>query len=95
MLDTITAIRHNNVHKIPGYDPSLLEHGRRLLRGLIRGSSSSSSRQSDDEGQLKISLKDLLSADTSGRWWVVGSSWSGRDTGTSTAGNVFRVYVLA
>ncbi len=32
-----------------------------------------------DEGQLKISLNDLLQADTRGRWWVVGSAWSGRD----------------
>ena len=58
-----------------------------------------------DEGQLKISLQDILNADThgvyacvyvvcvfaymdsnitcllaAGRWWIVGSAWTGRDT---------------
>ena len=36
MLDTISALRTNNARKIPNYDPSLLEHMRKLLRGLVR-----------------------------------------------------------
>ena len=36
MLDTIAAIKTNNVRKIPNYDPSLLEHMKKVLRGLIR-----------------------------------------------------------
>jgi nucleolar MIF4G domain-containing protein 1 len=54
MLDTINALKTNNSRKIPNYDPSLLDHMRRLLRGLVR------SKGPADENQLKISLKDLL-----------------------------------
>ena len=38
MLDTIAALRTNNARKIPNYDPSLLEHMKKLLRGLIHSS---------------------------------------------------------
>lgn len=33
-----------------------------------------------DDGQLKVSFSDLLKAETHGRWWIVGSAWSGRDS---------------
>ncbi len=36
MLDTISALRTNNARKIPNFDPSLLEHMKKLLRGLVR-----------------------------------------------------------
>ena len=36
MLDTISALKTNNARKIPNYDPSLLEHMKRLLRGILR-----------------------------------------------------------
>lgn len=36
MLDTIAALRTNNARKIPNFDPSLLEHMKKLLRGLVR-----------------------------------------------------------
>ena len=36
MLETISALRTNNVRKIPNYDPSLMEHMKRLLRGLVK-----------------------------------------------------------
>ena len=35
MLETITALKTNNSRKIPNYDPSLLEHMRRLMRALL------------------------------------------------------------
>lgn len=38
MLDTIAALRTNNARKIPNYDPSLLEHMKKLLRGLVHSS---------------------------------------------------------
>ncbi len=36
MLETISALKTNNARKIPNYDPSLLEHMKKLLRGSIR-----------------------------------------------------------
>ncbi|CAI8022829.1 Nucleolar MIF4G domain-containing protein 1 [Geodia barretti] len=79
MLETITALKTNNSRKIPNYDPSLLEHMRRLMRGLLH------SKGPADENQLKISLSDLLNADQQGRWWVVGSAWTGRESTTPAA----------
>ena len=38
MLETIAAIKSNNPRKIPQYDPSLLDHMRKHLRGLVRTS---------------------------------------------------------
>ena len=38
MLETISALRTNNARKIPNFDPSLLEHMKKLLRGLLRSS---------------------------------------------------------
>lgn len=32
---------------------------------------------SGKDPQLRVSLESLLSADQVGRWWIVGSSWSG------------------
>ena len=43
---------------------------------------------SGKETQLRVSLESLLSADQVGRWWIVGSSWSGapmiNDTNSKT-----------
>ncbi len=36
MLEVIAAIKTNNSHKIPNYDPELKLHMRKLLRGLGR-----------------------------------------------------------
>ena len=43
MLDTIAALKTNNARKIPNYDPSLLEHMKRLLRGSLRSNGKSPS----------------------------------------------------
>ncbi|XP_020612476.1 nucleolar MIF4G domain-containing protein 1-like isoform X2 [Orbicella faveolata] len=70
MLEIITNLRSNNLRKIPGYDPSKVEHLRKNLRSVIRESGHQVSIQ------LKISLAELLSAESKGRWWIVGSALS-------------------
>nr|CAH7733343.1 unnamed protein product [Callosobruchus chinensis] len=69
MLDILLAIRNNNVKKIPNYDVSYPEHLKKVMKGFIR--------KGNYVTQLNISLEDLLKADEKGRWWVVGSAWSG------------------
>nr|CAI5862980.1 unnamed protein product [Callosobruchus analis] len=69
MLDILLAIRNNNVKKIPNYDVSYPEHLKKVMKGFIR--------KGNYVTQLNISLEDLLRADEKGRWWVVGSAWSG------------------
>ncbi|XP_071942188.1 nucleolar MIF4G domain-containing protein 1-like [Antedon mediterranea] len=70
MLEILTAVRNNNLRKIPGYDADHLEHLKKLLKGISKASAT--------EAMLTVSLEDLLSADVNGRWWVVGSAWTGR-----------------
>ncbi|XP_048367432.1 nucleolar MIF4G domain-containing protein 1 isoform X2 [Sphaerodactylus townsendi] len=71
MLETMLALKNNDMRKIPGYDPEPVEKLRKLQRTLIHNSGSGK------EAQLRVSLESLLSADQIGRWWIVGSSWSG------------------
>ncbi|XP_060104043.1 nucleolar MIF4G domain-containing protein 1 [Heteronotia binoei] len=71
MLETMLALKNNDMRKIPGYDPEPVEKLRKLQRTLIHNSGSGK------EAQLRVSLESLLSADQVGRWWIVGSSWSG------------------
>ncbi|XP_054673853.1 nucleolar MIF4G domain-containing protein 1 [Grus americana] len=82
MLETMLALRNNDMRKIPGYDPEPVEKLRKLQRTLVHSSSSGK------ETQLRVSLESLLSADRVGRWWIVGSSWSGapmiNDTNSKT-----------
>ncbi|XP_032298867.1 nucleolar MIF4G domain-containing protein 1 isoform X2 [Coturnix japonica] len=71
MLETMLALRNNDMRKIPGYDPQPVEKLRKLQRTLVHSSSSGK------ETQLRVSLESLLNADRVGRWWIIGSSWSG------------------
>ncbi|XP_041478481.1 nucleolar MIF4G domain-containing protein 1-like [Lytechinus variegatus] len=70
MLETIGALRNNNLRRIPNYDPTNLDRLRKLHRSIIKDRGSSDST-------LHISLADLIMADQRGRWWIVGSAWSG------------------
>ncbi len=36
MLEVITALRNNNLRKIPQYDPSVVERARKVLKAIIR-----------------------------------------------------------
>lgn len=67
MLETLLAIRNNNMYKIPDYDPSIIERSKKFLKGSIRKGCSIQ--------ELSISYEDLLKAEEKGRWWIVGSAW--------------------
>uniref|UniRef100_A0A8C6ZUA8 Nucleolar MIF4G domain-containing protein 1 n=1 Tax=Nothoprocta perdicaria TaxID=30464 RepID=A0A8C6ZUA8_NOTPE len=71
MLETMLALRNNDMRKIPGYDPEPVEKLRKLQRSLVHNSGSGK------DTQLRVSLESLLNADKIGRWWIVGSAWSG------------------
>uniref|UniRef100_K7GIM2 Nucleolar MIF4G domain-containing protein 1 n=2 Tax=Pelodiscus sinensis TaxID=13735 RepID=K7GIM2_PELSI len=71
MLETMLALKNNDMRKIPGYDPEPVEKLRKLQRTLVRNCASGR------DTQLRVSLESLLNADQVGRWWIVGSSWSG------------------
>ncbi|KAM7390344.1 hypothetical protein PAMA_008493 [Pampus argenteus] len=71
MLETMLALKNNDMRKIPGYDPEPMEKLRKLQRSLIHRSAANS------DMKLRVSLDNLLAAEQVGRWWIVGSSWSG------------------
>lgn len=52
MLDILMAIKNNNVSKIPQYDPSHIEHLKKLMKSFIHKGKSIV--------KLNISLEDLL-----------------------------------
>lgn len=52
MLDILLAIKNNNINKIPQYDPSHVEHLKKVIRNVIR--------KGNTIMQFNISLEDLL-----------------------------------
>lgn len=69
MLEILLAIKNNNINKIPQYDPSHVEHLKKVMKSVIR--------KGNTVTQFNVSLDDLLYADERGKWWIVGSAWSG------------------
>ena len=37
MLDVLMAIKNNNMRKIPSYDPTHIDHLRKVIKGLLKG----------------------------------------------------------
>ncbi|RDD36878.1 Nucleolar MIF4G domain-containing protein 1 [Trichoplax sp. H2] len=72
MLDTLKYVCNNNSKKLALFDPTLLENLKVICRRL--------SKERQGDAQMQISLKDLLACNKTGRWWVIGSSWSDRET---------------
>lgn len=77
MLDVLTAIKNNNVNRIPNYDPTLAEHLRKILKALCANGKYVTT--------LNISLDDLVNVQNRGKWWVVGSAWTGNINDISAA----------
>lgn len=75
MLDVLNAIKSNNVNRIPSYDPTLTEHLRKTLKTLCSNGKYVTA--------LNISLVDLVNVQNRGKWWVIGSAWSGNITDIS------------
>ncbi|XP_031844165.1 nucleolar MIF4G domain-containing protein 1 homolog [Nomia melanderi] len=69
LLDVLLAIKNNNISKIPQYDPSHVEHLKKVIKNVIR--------KGNTITQFNVSLEDLLHADENGKWWIVGSAWVG------------------
>ena len=71
MLEVLMAIKNNNVRKIPNYDTEHQKHLQKNMKQFVRPGVAMSN-------PFKIRLEDLLRADERGRWWIVGSAWSGK-----------------
>ncbi|XP_045774958.1 nucleolar MIF4G domain-containing protein 1 homolog isoform X4 [Maniola jurtina] len=69
LLEVLLAVKNNNLNKIPNYDPTYIEHLKKMCRGIVR--------KGNYVTTLNIRLEDLLKAHERGKWWVVGSAWEG------------------
>ena len=58
--------------QMPNYDNSYVVHLQKMLRTM---------GGQDQESSLRVTLEDLLMSETRGRWWVVGSAWTGASVG--------------
>jgi nucleolar MIF4G domain-containing protein 1 len=52
MLEVVTAIRNNNMSKIPNYDPSVGDHLQKILKSFIH--------KGNYVSTIKIKMEDLL-----------------------------------
>lgn len=52
MLDILLAIKNNNMSKIPQYDPSQIEHLKKILKSFIH--------KGNNVTQFNVTLEDLL-----------------------------------
>lgn len=74
MMDVLMAIKNNNTKKMEMYtsnmsDPTLGEHLKKILKSMLVNGKYVTT--------LNITMEDLLKADERGKWWVVGSAWTG------------------
>ncbi|XP_017022817.1 nucleolar MIF4G domain-containing protein 1 homolog [Drosophila kikkawai] len=69
MVDILNAVKNNNMQKLPQYDPELAENLRKRLKAMLKNDRYVVT--------LNITLEDLLRADKVGKWWIVGSAWTG------------------
>lgn len=69
MVDILNAVKNNNINKIPKFDPLLHDNLRKKLKAMLRNDKYVIT--------LNITMEDLLRADTVGKWWIVGSAWTG------------------
>ncbi|TKR92229.1 hypothetical protein L596_006922 [Steinernema carpocapsae] len=82
LIEEIISIKNCNILKLTTqFDATQLEHFLKLYRGLIKN-------VDKREGELGMSVEDILHIEDRGRWWVVGSSWMPTDDGSMPgAGN--------
>ncbi|OJT11465.1 Suppressor of glycerol defect protein 1 [Trametes pubescens] len=73
MIETLSNLKNNKVKKAAGQSAGneAVDRMKKFLSGL------SKKRQVMSHEPLRVSLKDLRSADSKGKWWLVGAAWGG------------------
>ncbi|KAI0775209.1 ARM repeat-containing protein [Trametes elegans] len=73
MVETLSNLKNNKVKKAAGQTAGneAVERMKKFLSGL------SKKRHVMSHEPLRVSLEDLRSADTKGKWWLVGAAWGG------------------
>ncbi|TEB34519.1 ARM repeat-containing protein [Coprinellus micaceus] len=74
MIETLLNLKNNKIKKVAAAQSQggdSMERMKKFLSGL------SKSRTVLSYEPLRVSLQDLRSADTRGKWWLVGAAWGG------------------
>ncbi|KAI9060646.1 ARM repeat-containing protein [Trametes sanguinea] len=73
MVETLSNLKNNKIKKAAGQTAGTeaVERMKRFLSGLTK------KRHVMSHEPLRVSLEDLRSADTKGKWWLVGAAWGG------------------
>lgn len=79
MLNTLFALKNNNISKISNCDPSLSERALKSLRACLNKGAVLQ--------ELHVTLEDLYDARMKGKWWLVGSAWTKEQTENENGSN--------
>ncbi|RPD60072.1 MIF4G-domain-containing protein [Lentinus tigrinus ALCF2SS1-7] len=73
MIETLSNLKNNKIKKAAGQTAGgeAVERMKKFLSGL------SKKHHVMSHEPLRVSLEDLRSAETKGKWWLVGAAWSG------------------
>lgn len=82
MIETINDLKNNKVKTGASASAVVLNHTTRMKKLL----GSLNTRKLKATEPLRISLKDIEDSDKTGKWWLIGASWAGRDGDTGKVG---------
>lgn len=80
MLDCLTAVRNNDVRKLPNYDAELIPLVLKDYKNILK------QRSLIPVSPVNVRLQDILEAGKRGKWWLVGAAWSGDKSDKSDKG---------
>jgi nucleolar MIF4G domain-containing protein 1 len=86
MVTAIMDLKNNKRRKQDAVHSDKASKLRKLLGRIKSTAASSNSAKTPSESSLRISLDDILNAETKGRWWKVGASWIGNQYRFSDTG---------
>ncbi|KIM20855.1 hypothetical protein M408DRAFT_81406 [Serendipita vermifera MAFF 305830] len=73
MVETLTNLKNNRLKKTDASSADTVEKMKKMLTGL----SKSHHGLSRSHEPLRVTLDDLHSAESKGKWWLVGAGWAG------------------
>jgi nucleolar MIF4G domain-containing protein 1 len=77
MVSAIMDLKNNRRKKQDNVFSEKTGKFRKLLGQIKSAAAKSGVSKASSEASLRISLEDILNAETKGRWWKVGASWVG------------------
>jgi len=77
MVTAITDLKNNRRGKQDTAYGEKTNKLRKILGQIKSAAAKGNTAKSTSEATLRISLEDILNAETKGRWWKVGASWVG------------------